>query len=167
MECYCNGEFSYRLNDVHVKISVIWNYEAREGAGDTHESRIRGSDADIVIHQGKAQNFQPELYIEPGKESSRSSRWVTNLQKSFANLEKRYPGIELVVEDSRFRVQIPASYRTGHEAHFSHVAELFLDYLRRGQLPEWEVPNMLAKYYTTTEALELAKRRPPEQQHRG
>jgi predicted dehydrogenase len=167
MECYCNGEFSYRLNDVHVKISVMWNYEARDGSGDTHESRIRGSGADIVIHQGKAQNFQPELYIEPGKESSRSSRWVTNLQNSFANLEQSYPGIELVVEDSRFRVQIPASYRTGHEAHFSRVAELYLDYLRRGQLPEWEVPNMLAKYYTTTEALELAKRRPPEQQHKG
>jgi predicted dehydrogenase len=156
MECYCNGEFSYRLNGVHVKISVVWNYEAREGAGDTHESRIRGSDADIVIHQGKAQNFQPELYIEPGA-GLRSPGWVTNLQKSFADLQKRYPGIELVAQDSHFRVQIPAGYRTGHEAHFSQVAERYLNYLREGQLPEWEVPNMLAKYYTTTQALELAR----------
>jgi hypothetical protein len=37
------------------------------------------------------------------------------------------------------------------------VAERYLDSLRQGQLPEWEVPNMLAKYYITTQALELAK----------
>ncbi|WP_255418875.1 putative oxidoreductase C-terminal domain-containing protein [Parabacteroides sp. AF17-28] len=24
-------------------------------------------------------------------------------------------------------------------------------------MPEWEVPNMLAKYYTTTSALDMAK----------
>jgi hypothetical protein len=28
--------------------------------------------------------------------------------------------------------------------------------LRDGKLPEWEVPNMLAKYYTTTKAREVA-----------
>jgi hypothetical protein len=65
--------------------------------------------------------------------------------------------VELVKENERFRVQIPSSYRTGHEAHFSQVAELYLDFLRQGRLPEWEVPNMLAKYYTTTQALDLAK----------
>ena len=31
------------------------------------------------------------------------------------------------------------------------------DYLKEGKLPDWEVPNMLAKYYTTTAALDLAK----------
>ena len=30
-------------------------------------------------------------------------------------------------------------------------------YLKEGKLPDWEVPNMLAKYYTTTAALDLAK----------
>jgi predicted dehydrogenase len=157
MNCYCNGEMSYRLKNVHVKVSVIWNYEAHEGGGDTHESRIRGSLADIVIHQGKAQNYQPELYVEPAKVGSQGSVWASNLPSSFAKLEKKYPGVELVDENSHFRVQIPASYRTGHEAHFLQVAERYLDSLRQGQLPEWEVPNMLAKYYITTQALELAK----------
>ena len=157
MHCYCNGEMSYRLNGVHVKVSVIWNYEAREGGGDTHESRIRGSLADIVIHQGKAQNYQPELYVEPAEVGPQGSGWASNLLSSFAKLQKKYPGVELVDEISHFRVQIPASYRTGHEAHFSQVAERYLDFLRQGHLPEWEVPNMLAKYYITTQALELAK----------
>jgi len=25
-------------------------------------------------------------------------------------------------------------------------------------LPEWEVPNMIVKYYTTTEAMKMAKK---------
>ncbi|MCL6101092.1 MAG: hypothetical protein M1292_01170, partial [Bacteroidetes bacterium] len=33
----------------------------------------------------------------------------------------------------------------------------YLAYLRAGKLPEWEVPNMIVKYYTTTEALKLAR----------
>nr|AGT45843.1 putative oxidoreductase [uncultured marine bacterium PPT_M2] len=158
MHCYCNGEMSYRLNGVHAKVSVVWNYEAREGGGDTHESRIHGSAADIVIHQGKAQDYQPELTIEPSNDHAESSVWAGNLRKCFANLQKRFPGVELVKKNEHFHVQIPSSYRTGHEAHFSQVAELYLDFLRQGRLPEWEVPNMLAKYYTTTQALELAKR---------
>ena len=154
MHCYCNGEMSYRLNGVHVKVSVVWNYESREGGGDTHESRIHGSEADIVIHQGRAQNYQPELTIEPAGDRS---DWAANLRSSFANLEKKFPGVELVKEGEHFRVQIPSSYRSGHEAHFSQVAELYLEFLRQDRLPEWEGPNMLAKYYTTTQALELAK----------
>ena len=157
MHCYCNGEMSYQVNGVHVRISVVWNYEAREGGGDTHESRIRGSEADIVIHQGKAQNYQPELYIEPVEDGLQRSGWASNLQSSFAKLQKKFSGVELVKENSHFRVQVPARYRTGHEAHFSQVAERYLDFLRQGRLSEWEVPNMLAKYYTTTQALELAK----------
>jgi len=157
IRCYCNGEMSYRLNGVHVRISVIWNYEASEGGGDTHESRIRGSEADIVIHHGKAQNYQPELYIEPVEDGLQRSGWASNFQRSFAKLQKRFPGVELLKENSHFRVQVPASYRTGHEAHFSQVAECYLNCLRQGRLPEWEVPNMLAKYYITTRALELAR----------
>jgi hypothetical protein len=52
---------------------------------------------------------------------------------------------------------IPESYRNGHEAHFGQVTEKYLNFLNRGAMPEWEVPNMLAKYYITTHALEVAK----------
>jgi hypothetical protein len=45
----------------------------------------------------------------------------------------------------------------GHEAHFSQVTERFLDYLENKNLPAWEVPNMITKYYVTTQALEMAK----------
>jgi hypothetical protein len=34
--------------------------------------------------------------------------------------------------------------------------ERYLQYLKDGKLPDWEVPCMIAKYYTTTKALEIA-----------
>jgi hypothetical protein len=53
-------------------------------------------------------------------------------------------------------VEIPDKYRIGHEAHFGQVTDRYLEYLDKGKLPEWEVPNMIAKYYTTTSALTKA-----------
>ena len=53
---------------------------------------------------------------------------------------------------------IPEDYRVGHEAHFAQVTEKYLQYLVKGKLPSWEVPNMITKYYTTMEGLKMAKR---------
>ena len=52
---------------------------------------------------------------------------------------------------------IPAKYDNGHEQHFAQVANKYMEYLKDGKLPDWEVPNMITKYYTTTKALEMAK----------
>lgn len=156
LHCYCNGDMSYTLRGVQVKVSVIWNYEAPADGGDTHESRIRGSKADVVIHQGKAQNYQPELYLEPSPEMD-LTRWEANLQRFVASLQPRFPGVELRKSNEQWHLFTPGSYRVGHEAHFSQVTETYLDFLKAGRLPAWEVPNMIAKYYTTTQALELAR----------
>ena len=56
-----------------------------------------------------------------------------------------------------WEVTVPAPYHVGHEAHFGQVTEKFLRYVANGALPAWEVPNMLAKYYTTTRALAIAR----------
>ena len=36
------------------------------------------------------------------------------------------------------------------------VMQRYLHYLKDKKLPDWEVPNMIAKYYTSTKALEMA-----------
>ena len=51
---------------------------------------------------------------------------------------------------------IPKVLKIGHEAHFSQVTNNFLKYFKESKLPEWEVPNMISKYYTTTEAYKKA-----------
>ena len=80
------------------------------------------------------------------------------LAASIPVIADKYPGVALnKIADNVWQVQIPANYRVGHEAHFGQVTENFLEYLKDGKLPDWEVPNMIAKYYVTTRALEMAK----------
>lgn len=144
---YSNGEIIYRIKDVYAKVSVIWNYKAPEGTGDTHYSIMRGTKANLIIKQGAEQQYKPALYIETKD---------TAIKQQFATIEAKYPGIQLKETGKGWEVIIPDKYKEGHESHFARVTEKFLQYLQQGNLPAWEVPNMIAKYYVTTAALELA-----------
>jgi len=66
----CNGEINYTLKGIHAKVSVAWNFEAPEGAGDTHYSIMRGTKCNIIIKQGEEEGYKPTLYIE-GKSATR------------------------------------------------------------------------------------------------
>jgi predicted dehydrogenase len=153
---FSNGEMVYRIKGHWAKVSVQWNFEAPAGGGDTHFSVIRGSRCDAVIRQGGEQNYRPELYAEPaaGEDTVRFGR---DLSDAVGKWNARYPGLGLRHEGSAWHVLIPDSYRVGHEAHFGQVANAYRGYLKDGKLPSWEAPNMLAKYYTTTRALEMAE----------
>lgn len=152
LNVYANGEINYSLRGVHTKLRALWNYSASEG-GDTHYSVIRGTKANVEIRQGKEEKFIPQLYIKPTNLNE------NELHKAFEAIKSKYAGINLKKIGNEWKVEIPDSYRTGHEAHFGEVMERFLDYKSKNKMPEWEVPNMLVKYYTTTKALELAKKK--------
>jgi predicted dehydrogenase len=157
LKIFCNGDMIYNIKGVTAKVSVIWNYTFPEGGGDTHFSVMKGSKANLVICQGKEQNYKPELFIEAVKNTNLTD-YEKDLAESMEKLSVTYPGISLTkIGNGEWKVEIPAEYRVGHEAHFGQVMEHFLDYLKDGKLPDWEVPNMIAKYYTTTKALETAK----------
>jgi len=155
LNIYSNGEINYKLKGVHAKVSVIWNYKAPEGAGDTHYSIMRGTKANLIIRQGAEQQYKPTLYIE----SSNKADLESVLQGNLKIVQAKYPGIELKKIDTGWEVIIPDSYKEGHEAHFGRVTEKFLEYLQNKNMPAWEVPNMIAKYYTTTKALELVNQK--------
>lgn len=156
LKVYSNGEIVYKLKGVFAKASVIWNFEAPAGAGDTHYSIMRGTNCNLVIKQGAEQSYKPTLYVEAIAGSS--AELETSLTKAVnEDLQAAYPGIKLVKQaDKLWMVEIPASYSVGHEAHFTQVTEKYLQFLKDGKLPEWEVPNMIVKYYTTTEGLKAA-----------
>lgn len=157
LPCYANGAIVFTVRGICAKVSVTWNYEAPEGAKDTHYSMMRGTKAIVSILQGKEQNYRPELYVEAAAGGDRS-QLATALQNAAAELANKYPGVQLREEGERWHVLIPDKYRIGHEAHFAQVMERYLNYLAEGELPGWEVPNMIAKYYIATSALEMAKR---------
>lgn len=156
LNVYANGEIIYRIKDTYAKVSVIWNYEAPEGGGDTHFSIMRGTKANLVIRQGEEQNYKPELYIEPVGNTTLEDL-ETAVENNIATIANAYDGVSFSKEENRLMVNIPNELRKGHEAHFGQVTEKYLDFLNQGKMPEWEVPNMLTKYYITTHALEVAK----------
>ena len=153
LNVYSNGEINYKLKNIHAKVSVIWNYQAPEGTGDTHYSIMRGTKSNLIIRQGQEEDYKPTLYIQPLGDPA---EFEPILVGSAADLQAKYPGIGLSKIGDLWAVSIPDSYKEGHEAHFGRVTEKFLEYLEKGNMPAWEVPNMIAKYYTTTKALEIA-----------
>lgn len=154
LNVYANGEMVYRLKGTFAKVSVEWKYVAPPGGGDTHFSIMRGTNCDLVIRQTADEKFVPTLYIENIREDAAGFR------SSLLSAISAMPYDSLTVDDlgsGRLRVNIPAKYRVGHEEHFGQVTAKYLEYLKAGSLPEWEVPGMITKYYTTTEALKKAK----------
>jgi predicted dehydrogenase len=155
LNVFCNGDMIYKIKGVHAKVSVIWNFQAPEGTGDTHFSVMRGTKCDVVIKQGKEQKFKPVLYVEVVN-SENKAPVLAALKKGIEKIQHKYPGVKLKIEGDVWRVIAPAKYHVGHEAHFGQVTEKYLNFLIDGKLPDWEVPNMITKYYTTTLAVEMA-----------
>jgi predicted dehydrogenase len=154
---YSNGEMVFSMKGINMKLAVSWNFEAPEGGGDTHHSLFRGSQANVIIRQGKEENYRPELYVEPAPGAS-VVRLEASLKRAVAGLQSKNPGLKLKRLRTSWQVEIPDDHRIGHEAHFRIVTDKYLQYLEQGRLPEWEVSYMIAKYYITTQALELASR---------
>lgn len=152
----CNGEINYTLKGVHAKVSVIWNYKAPDGTGDTHYSIMRGTKANLVIRQGAEQNFKPTLYIEPLAITAAYEKAAAEVVEKIA---QQYKGVALKKNAKGWEVMIPDVLKEGHESHFARVTEKYLEYLSQHNMPAWEVPNMLAKYYTTTQAQKMAAKK--------
>jgi hypothetical protein len=147
----------YTLRGVHVKIEVLWHWEAPRGSGDVYEASFLGSKARIEIRQGQAENLKPELYVVPLADTA--AVWRA-LHDKVATLQTEWPGLAIITHGAEARIELPGKFRVGHEAHFAQVANRFLGYLNSPKtLPEWERPDMLAKYYVSTKGVELAPKR--------
>jgi predicted dehydrogenase len=156
LQVFSNGEFMYQLRGVHAKVSVIWNFEASSGAGDTHFSIMRGTKANLVIRQGAEQQLKPVLYIEETGDSAANTLGA-NARRAIEFVAMKFPGISIEPDGKAWRVTVPEKYHNGHEAHFAQVTENYLRYLRAGKLPDWEVPNMITKYATIMQAYQLSR----------
>ncbi|MHC4351147.1 MAG: putative oxidoreductase C-terminal domain-containing protein [Planctomycetota bacterium] len=157
LPCYANGETTFTMKGICMKLSVTWDFQAPEGGADTHKALLRGSKANVIIRQGREQGYRPEVYVEPAPGVD-GVKVAESLKRAVAKLQKEFPGLKAESAGEGWHVVIPDKCRVGHEAHFRNVMDAYLEYLAEGRLPDWEVPNMLAKYYITTRSLELARR---------
>lgn len=154
LEVFQNGDVTYQIRGVWAKVTALWNFEAPPGTKDTHYSLLRGSRADLVIRQGPEQKFVPTLYVNP---KAGAGEFGEKLRQAVNGLARRWPGVEVKSAGANWEIVIPERYVVGHEAHFAEVTNNYLRYLADGKMPEWEVPNMIAKYYVTTEAQRLSQ----------
>lgn len=151
-----NGEINYTLKGIHIKVTTRWTYHEPEG-GDTYYSLLRGTKANLEIRQGEEEGWKPVLYVWPTEAVKDIESYTQDLKDAIKEVNEKYPGVSLETYKNGWKVIIPQKYMLGHEAHFADVMERYLKYLQEGELPDWEVPGMIAKYYTTTKALEMAK----------
>ena len=158
LKVFANGEMDYKLKGKSMKVTALWDFEAPEGAGDSHYCLMRGKLCNVLIQQKKEEGYKPTVYIEATGATDLAA-FESSLKKAVEEtIAAKYAGLKLTkLADKRWTVAIPAQYSVGHEAHFGQVTAQYLQYLKDGKLPEWEVPNMLVKYYITTEAMKLAK----------
>ena len=157
LQVYSNGEINYQLKGINVRVSVTWDYKPPEGGGDTHFSVMKGSLARLEIRQGPDQKFRPELYIFP---VNNNPAYRSALESAVARLALKYSGLLAEPAESGYHILIPDLLRVGHEEHFAQVTRNYLSYLKNNNMPAWEVPNMLAKYWLTTTAKSIANTNP-------
>jgi hypothetical protein len=145
----------YQVKGIFAKVSVEWKYQAPPGGGDTHYSVMHGTKCDLVIRQGVEEKFLPTLYVK-SINGIKMNKFASELREAVKALP--YDSLQIeAVNTSTFKIIVPEKYRVSHEEHFGQVTAKFLEYLKAGKLPEWEVPGMITKYFTTTSALKLAR----------
>lgn len=107
----------------------------------------------MIIRQRKEENYKPVLYIGP---VNNDTGFEKILKKNFTRISSKFNDVELCKSFKEWSVKLPVNFQEENEAHFARLPINFSRYLKNKNMPVWEVPNMLAKYYITTKALEKA-----------
>ncbi len=162
LEYYSNTLVSYEVKGIHTKLNVIWDWEAPAGSGDTHFAFYRGTKSRVEVRQTKADKYIPELYVIPATADVKGEVLAAT-QKKIAALQQHYPGVTVEDRGAEIKINIPATYRVGHEAHFAQVT---VNFLRSAVTPKNLRPlqcrALLAKYFVTTKGAELGRQGPPQ-----
>ena len=151
-----NGSIDYTIKGIYARITAKWTYDAPSGAGDTYYALLKGTKANLEIRQGAEENWKAVLYVWPKNEKDTASLSKA-LNGAIKDINNEMPGVSISSYKTGWKVIIPDKYEQGHEAHFAEVMKRYSQYLKDGKLPDWEVPDMIAKYYTTTKGLEMAQ----------
>jgi len=161
LDYFCNNWVDYRLRGVHVRLQATWEFAAPPGQKDTERAVFRGSRSRIEVRQGAEEQYRPEVYVVPN-DGADAAALQAAVQRRVAAWQQDWPGMAVQARSGCLSITIPERFRVGHEEHFALVARRFLQYVRDPEaLPAWEAPNLLAKYFVTTQGVALARRTAP------
>lgn len=160
LNVYANGTVHFKVKGHDVAMKVIWNYQAPAGGGDTFMGRMNGTKATLKTVQDKDHGFVKQLYVQAA-EGVGEREFEINLKVAIEKIQHSYPFVSFSPSNQKgeYLINIPVESRDGHESHFRYVAESFFGFLVNRNMPEWETANTLAKYFITTEAVDVARER--------
>jgi hypothetical protein len=157
LEYFCNNTALFTIRGIYASIKDEWEYESSGALDDSYLVLYRGSRSTVRVRQTKEENYIPEIDVIPNAGTNRASI-IAALQKKLSRLSIAFPGLSLRDGGLEIRIVIPREDRTRNGSSFTQLLNRFLEYVREPQsVPEWEKANMLAKYYITTAAVELAR----------
>lgn len=146
---FANNNAVFSIRGIHVRISVNWNYEAPAEVKDSYFTAYQGSRSRIELREGAAEHYAPEIFVAPNS---------ANRTDVLAGLKRKFPQSRFEERGGEIHVLIPQRDRVPEDQFFALLVNRFLGYVRNPKdLPAWEKPNMIAKYYITTKAVQLAR----------
>jgi predicted dehydrogenase len=141
-----NGSTTVRIRNHIVRLTTRWGVRPDGPDGDTHYAVARGSRSTVTVRHDSALGSGPQVLVTP--------QAGLRLDVLLACGQRH----RCVDRGDHIHIPIPEYARTGHESHFANVLNEFILHFRgREGIPHWERPNLLAKYYITTRAVELAR----------
>ena len=157
LEYYCNNTAVFTILGIYAAIRDRWEYESVGALSDSYLVLYRGSRATVRVRQTNKENYIPEIDVIPGTGVNRPAL-ITSLKRRLKLLSAEFPNLSLRDNGTEIRVVIPQEDRERGGSTFTQLVNRFLDYVRDPRtLPTWEKPDMLAKYYITTKAVDLAR----------
>lgn len=151
LSIFASGNIVFNVKGVYAAVNVEWRAATPKGGNDIRNAYAEGEKCIVLIEQAFGRN-KPRLCIQKRAYVS-DKDFKEQLVKSFAKLQKDFPGISWSEDGNCIQINIPAEIELKRDITF----KVFTDYLLHHSLPKWEVPNTVAKYFITTTALEMAK----------
>lgn len=162
LEYYCNNTAVFTIRGIYSSIQDQWEYESSGALDDSYLVLYRGTHSTVRVRQTKQEDYIPEVDVIPNVGTNRADL-IAALQKKLSRLSITFPGLSLRDNGLEIRIVIPKDDRNRNGSSFTQLVNRFLEYVREPQsIPAWEKPNMLAKYYITTEAVALARSTPDD-----
>lgn len=153
LEVFANGSITYSVKGIFNSVKVEWRAATPIDGNDLRNAYAEGSRCKLLITQEYGQD-RPRLTVQKGENISFED-FKAQLNQTIARLQKEYPGISVSDEGKTVQIMIPSGLGNSYDPTF----KVFVSYLINKNMPMWEVPNTLAKYYITTTALEMAKKK--------
>ena len=151
LEVYANGSITYQVKGVCNRVLVEWRPVTPPGGNDLRNGYAEGTKSTILIQQEFGQT-SPKLCIQKGEKVPEAEFRIA-LKQAITRLQSDFSGISFSDIAKTVQINIPSELNNSYDPTF----KVFIGHLKNRDLPKWEVPNTLAKYYITTTALEMAK----------